>query len=103
MHVKQPVPCWKHNHAPACYVSDLRKRLNQFLIHFPPPQADKMLKNLEWEAEVMQQRYDKVKGERDELYDKFEASIYDVQQKTGARRRHRAACGHLHVLRCAAT
>lgn len=46
--------------------------------------AEKMLKNFEWEAEVMQQRFDKVKSERDELYEKFEASIYDVQQKTGA-------------------
>eukprot|EP00798_Chlamydomonas_sp_ICE-L_P007219 gene7219-326_t len=33
--------------------------------------------------EVLQQRFTKVAAERDELYAKFEASIYDVQQKTG--------------------
>lgn len=46
--------------------------------------AEKQVKNLEWENEVLQQRFLKVQGERDELYGKFEASIYDVQQKTGA-------------------
>lgn len=45
--------------------------------------AEKQVKNLEWEAEVLAQRFSKVQGERDELYSKFEASIYDVQQKTG--------------------
>jgi chromosome segregation ATPase len=46
--------------------------------------AEKSIRNLEWEGEVAAQRFDKVQGERDELYGKFEASIYDVQQKTGA-------------------
>jgi len=46
--------------------------------------AEKQVKNLEWENEVLQQRFLKVQGERDDLYEKFEASIYDVQQKTGA-------------------
>ncbi len=41
------------------------------------------VKNLEWEAEVLQQRFGAVQKERDELYDKFESSVYDVQQKTG--------------------
>eukprot|EP00877_Chromochloris_zofingiensis_P012225 jgi/Chrzof1/7256/Cz02g16210.t1 len=45
--------------------------------------AEKQVKNLEWEAEVLQQRFGKVQQERDELYEKFEASVYDVQQKTG--------------------
>mmetsp|Transcript_32157 Transcript_32157/g.91229 ORF Transcript_32157/g.91229 Transcript_32157/m.91229 type:complete len:471 (-) Transcript_32157:299-1711(-) len=45
--------------------------------------AEKQLKNLEWENEVMSQRFAKVQGERDELYDRFESSIYEVQQKTG--------------------
>lgn len=35
--------------------------------------------------QVLQQRYDKVEKERDQLYSKFEASIYSVQQKTGVR------------------
>ena len=33
--------------------------------------------------EVMEQRFGQVQKERDELYGKFEASIYDVQQKSG--------------------
>ncbi|MEW5316708.1 MAG: hypothetical protein WDW38_008060 [Sanguina aurantia] len=45
--------------------------------------SEKQIRNLEWENEVLQQRFSKVQSERDELYDKFEASIYDVQQKTG--------------------
>ncbi|GIL67831.1 hypothetical protein Vafri_21099 [Volvox africanus] len=45
--------------------------------------AERQIKNLEWENEVLSQRFSKVQGERDELYSKFEASIYDVQQKTG--------------------
>jgi growth arrest-specific protein 8 len=43
------------------------------------------VRNVEWENEVLQQRFAKVQSERDELYDKFEASIYQVQQKTGTR------------------
>ncbi|KAG2441242.1 hypothetical protein HYH02_010085 [Chlamydomonas schloesseri] len=45
--------------------------------------AERQIKNLEWENEVLSQRFSKVQTERDELYGKFEASIYDVQQKTG--------------------
>ncbi|CAG9463844.1 unnamed protein product [Pedinophyceae sp. YPF-701] len=48
-------------------------------------QADKKLKNLEWENEVLQQRFAEVQRERDDLYDRFERSIYDVQQKAGLR------------------
>jgi hypothetical protein len=43
------------------------------------------VKNLEWEAEVLTQRFAAVQAERDALYDKFEASVYQVAQKTGAR------------------
>lgn len=45
--------------------------------------TEKQLKNLEWENEVISQRFAKVQGERDELYERFESSIYEVQQKTG--------------------
>ena len=34
---------------------------------------------------MLQQRHAKVEAERDQLYSKFEASIYIVQQKTGVR------------------
>ena len=46
-------------------------------------QADKQFKNLEWEKEVLAQRFAKVEAERDELYSRFEASIFELQQKTG--------------------
>jgi len=46
-------------------------------------QADKQFKNLEWEKEVLQQRFGKIETERDELYARFEASIYEMQQKMG--------------------
>ena len=35
--------------------------------------------------QVLQQRHAKVESERNQLYSKFEASIYSVQQKTGVR------------------
>jgi hypothetical protein len=41
------------------------------------------LKSLRWEHEVLEQRFAKVQQERDELYDKFVASIFEVQQKSG--------------------
>lgn len=44
---------------------------------------DDSLKKTEWEHEVLQQRFATVEKERDELYDKFVNSIYDVQQKAG--------------------
>lgn len=39
--------------------------------------------NLEWEAEVLAQRFAAVQAERDSLYERFESSVYDVAQKTG--------------------
>ena len=46
-------------------------------------QADKQFKNLEWEKEVLAQRFSKMEKERDELYARFESSIFELQQKTG--------------------
>ena len=45
--------------------------------------AEKQFKNLQWENEVMSQRFAKVQTERDDLYERFESSVYEVQQKTG--------------------
>eukprot|EP00741_Cyanophora_paradoxa_P025209 tig00000350_g24334.t1 len=42
-------------------------------------------KALQWEHEILEQRFAQVQKERDELYDKFESTIYDVQQKAGFR------------------
>jgi hypothetical protein len=46
-------------------------------------ETEKQLKNLEWEHEVLVQKSSQVTSERDELYKRFESSIYDVQQKSG--------------------
>ncbi|XP_077888369.1 dynein regulatory complex subunit 4 isoform X2 [Ictidomys tridecemlineatus] len=45
--------------------------------------TEKELKDLQWEHEVLEQRFIKVQQERDELYRKFTAAIQEVQQKTG--------------------
>jgi len=41
------------------------------------------LRDLTWEHEVLEQRSHHIEKERDELYEKFEATIYDVQQRSG--------------------
>lgn len=41
------------------------------------------LKQKEWEYEVLQQRFAELEKERDELYNNFVKTIYDVQQKSG--------------------
>eukprot|EP00300_Choanocystis_sp_HF-7_P038880 c5636_g1_i1.p2 GENE.c5636_g1_i1~~c5636_g1_i1.p2 ORF type:complete len:462 (+),score=149.45 c5636_g1_i1:131-1516(+) len=41
------------------------------------------LKSLQWEHEVVEQRFAACERERDELYDKFVSTIHDVQQKSG--------------------
>jgi chromosome segregation ATPase len=41
------------------------------------------IKQLEWEQEVLQQRFQEVEAERDDLYERFVKTIYDVQQKSG--------------------
>lgn len=41
------------------------------------------INNLQWEHEVLVQRFARVESERDELYDRFVKTIQDVQQKTG--------------------
>ncbi|KAM6057493.1 dynein regulatory complex subunit 4 [Chlamydotis macqueenii] len=45
--------------------------------------AQKELKDLRWEHEVLEQRFGKVQAERDQLYQKFTRAIAEVQQKTG--------------------
>lgn len=65
------------------------------LFHAPDPLAaqqnaksrlhvlETQLRDLTWEHEVLEQRFHHVEKERDELYEKFESAIYDVQQKSG--------------------
>ncbi|XP_036131399.1 dynein regulatory complex subunit 4 [Molossus molossus] len=45
--------------------------------------TEKELKSLQWEHEVLEQRFLQVQRERDELYRKFTSAILEVQQKTG--------------------
>merc|ERR1712227_884921 len=41
------------------------------------------LRDLTWEHEVLEQRFHHVEKERNDLFEKFESTIYDVQQKSG--------------------
>ncbi|NXM81648.1 DRC4 protein, partial [Oenanthe oenanthe] len=45
--------------------------------------TQKELKDLQWEHEVLEQRFSKVQEERDQLYQKFTRAINEVQQKSG--------------------
>ncbi|XP_035240930.1 dynein regulatory complex subunit 4-like [Anguilla anguilla] len=45
--------------------------------------AEKEMKRLKWEHEVLEQRFSKVQEEKDELYQKFTKAILEVQQKSG--------------------
>ncbi|XP_054552822.1 dynein regulatory complex subunit 4 isoform X3 [Talpa occidentalis] len=47
--------------------------------------TEKELKGLQWEHEVLEQRFLKVQQERDELYRRFVAAVLEVQQKAGFR------------------
>ncbi|XP_062967488.1 dynein regulatory complex subunit 4 isoform X3 [Cynocephalus volans] len=74
-------------------MSELQKQLGnyerdkQILVHTKArlKVTEKELKDLQWEHEVLEQRFVKVQQERDKLYGKFTAAIQEVQQKTGFR------------------
>tara|TARA_B100000780_G_C20999399_1_gene399830 strand:- start:106 stop:426 length:321 start_codon:yes stop_codon:yes gene_type:complete len=42
---------------------------------------EQKIRGLEWETEVLTQRFEKVQCDRDGLYNQFQDVIYDVQQK----------------------
>eukprot|EP00118_Oscarella_pearsei_P025925 m.309054 g.309054 ORF g.309054 m.309054 type:complete len:487 (+) comp45380_c0_seq1:53-1513(+) len=44
---------------------------------------DQELKALQWEHEVLEQRFGQIEKERDDLYSKFVKAILEVQQRTG--------------------
>lgn len=44
-------------------------------------ESEKRRKNIEWEHEVLQQRFQTVESERNDLYDQFESEITNVQQR----------------------
>ena len=41
------------------------------------------LENLKWELEILQQRFNRVKAERDALFERFAAALHEVKQKAG--------------------
>jgi chromosome segregation ATPase len=41
------------------------------------------LENLRWELEILQQRFNRVKAERDALFERFAAALHEVKQKAG--------------------
>jgi len=41
------------------------------------------IKNLSWEQEIQEQKFSRMKEERDELKNRLHKTIYNVQQKTG--------------------
>ncbi|XP_069724798.1 dynein regulatory complex subunit 4 [Phaenicophaeus curvirostris] len=72
-------------------VSELQKKLAQYEENKDTRKntkaclkvTQKELKDLQWEHEVLVQRFSQVQAERDELYQKFTKAINEVQQKTG--------------------
>lgn len=47
--------------------------------------AEKNFKNLEFDYEVLEQRYAKLHKDRDDVYEHFENTVYNVQQRAGIR------------------
>jgi hypothetical protein len=43
------------------------------------------LENARWEHEILEQRFQRLSGERDALYAKFNAALHDAKQKSGFR------------------
>ncbi|GMI25224.1 hypothetical protein TeGR_g8478, partial [Tetraparma gracilis] len=58
---------------------DLRKTKARLLV------VEDQYTGLKWQHEVLQQRYTSVSAEKTELSDKFQATIYEAQQKSGFR------------------
>ncbi|XP_046748965.1 dynein regulatory complex subunit 4 [Diprion similis] len=55
-------------------LANTKKRLTEIV---------KSLENLKWENEVLELRFEKCQGERDELHSRFVSAILELQQKTG--------------------
>lgn len=67
----------RHTHRYKKDVADLMDVKSQVLV------CERSLHDAKWEVEVLQQRFERVKAERDELYARFNATLYEVQQKSG--------------------
>jgi len=72
-------------------VEDLQKKLQVYerdLIHLDETKESLVVleetnKNFSWDLEILEQKFEKLKEERDELKQKLEETIYNVQQKVG--------------------
>jgi len=72
-------------------VEDLQKKLQVYerdLIHLEETKQTLVVleeknKNFSWDLEILEQKFEKLQEERDELKTKLEDTIYSVQQKTG--------------------
>merc|ERR1711981_581267 len=41
------------------------------------------LRRVEWETEVLEQRFEQIQKEKDDLYKRLQSAVYEVQQKAG--------------------
>jgi len=56
---------------------ELKEVKGQVLLH------EDELRRMEWETEVLEQRYEQIKKEKDDLYKRLQSAVYEVQQKAG--------------------
>jgi len=56
---------------------ELKEVKGQVLLH------EDELRRIEWETEVLEQRYEQIKKEKDDLYKRLQSAVYEVQQKAG--------------------
>jgi len=48
-------------------------------------ERDSVLKEIEWQYEVRLQQFQYLEKEKEELYQDFDRTVYELQQKTGLR------------------
>ncbi|GBG32775.1 Growth arrest-specific protein 8-like [Hondaea fermentalgiana] len=61
--------------------TEIKARLSKTKVNLGVVQDQ--LKALQWENEVLGQRFEMISSERKNLYDQLQSSVFDVQQKTG--------------------
>lgn len=74
-------------------VDDLQKKLSIYerdLVHLEETKEKLTVlegrnKNFSWDLEILEQKYEKLREEKDELAQRLQDTIYNVQQKTGFR------------------
>jgi len=56
---------------------ELKEVKSQVLLH------EDELRRVEWETEVLEQRFEQIQKEKDDLYKRLQSAVYEVQQKAG--------------------